>query len=73
MANIMIRKGAEGYVFYMPKRDIEDTIVSMQFDSPECWGGEIRLKNGGVYYIEPQPAPERLPVSLRARRLDGVE
>lgn len=73
MANIMIRKGAEGYVFYMPKRDIEDTIVSMQFDSPERWGGEIRLKNGGVYYIEPQPAPERLPVSLRAKRIDGVE
>ena len=48
MANIMIRKGAEGYVFYMPKRDIEDVIASMEFDSQEKWGGEIRLKNGGV-------------------------
>lgn len=73
MANIMIRKGAEGYIFYMPKRDIEDTIVSMQFDSSEQWGGEIKLKNGGVYYIEPQPVPERFPVSLRAKRIDGVE
>lgn len=73
MANIMIRKGAEGYVFYMPKRDIEDVIASMEFDSPEKWGGEIRLKNGGVYYIEPQPAPERLPFSVRAKRIDGVE
>ena len=62
MANIMIRKGAQGYVFYMPKRDIEDTIVSIEFDSGEKWGGEIRLGNGGVYYIEPQPAPARLPV-----------
>jgi nitrogen fixation protein NifT len=73
MANIMIRKGAQGYVFYMPKRDIEDTIVSIEFDSSEKWGGEIRLGNGGVYYIEPQPAPARLPLSVRARRIDGVE
>jgi nitrogen fixation protein NifT len=73
MANIMIRKGAEGYVFYMPKRDIEDQITSMEFDAPEKWGGEIRLKNGGVYFIEPQPAPERLPYSVRAKRIDGVE
>jgi nitrogen fixation protein NifT len=73
MANIMIRRGNEGYVFYMPKRDIEDKIVSMEFDSPEKWGGEIKLGNGGAYYIEPQPAPERLPYSVRAKRLDGVE
>lgn len=73
MANIMIRRGAAGYVFYMPKRDIEDRISSMEFDAPEKWGGEIRLKNGGVYLIEPQPAPERLPYSVRAKRIDGVE
>jgi len=73
MANIMIRRGAEGYVFYMPKRDIEDAITSMEFDSPEKWGGEIRLKNGGIYFIDPQPAPERLPYSVRAKRIDGVE
>lgn len=73
MANIMIRKGAEGYVFYMPKRDIEDQITSMEFDTPEKWGGEITLKNGGVYFIDPQPAPARLPYSVRAKRIDGVE
>lgn len=73
MANIMIRKGAKGYSFYMPKRDIEDSIVSMEFDTPEKWGGEIKLGNGGCYYIEPQAAPERLPISVRAKRLDGVE
>ena len=57
MANIMIRKSDKGYVFYMPKRDIEDSIVSMEFDTPEKWGGEIKLGNGGIYYIEPQAAP----------------
>ena len=73
MANIMIRRGADGYNFYMPKRDIEDSITSMEFDAPDKWGGEIRLKNGGIYFIEPQPAPERLPYSVRAKRIDGVE
>ncbi len=73
MATIMIRRGAEGYVFYMPKRDIEDQITSMEFDTPEKWGGEIKLKNGGCYFIEPQSAPERLPYSVRAKRIDGVE
>ncbi len=73
MANIMIRRGAEGYVFYMPKRDIEDQITSMEFDTPEKWGGEIKLKNGGCYFIDPQPAPARLPYSVRASRIDGVE
>ncbi|HTH39248.1 MAG TPA: putative nitrogen fixation protein NifT [Rhodocyclaceae bacterium] len=74
MANIMIRKDAAGtYIFYLPKRDLEDTIVSMEFDTPEKWGGEIKLNNGGTYYIEPQAAPARLPLSLRAKRLDAAE
>ena len=73
MANIMIRRSDRGYVFYMPKRDIEDSIVSMEFDTPEKWGGEIKLGNGGAYYIEPQTQPALLPVSLRATRIDGVE
>jgi len=74
MANIMIRRSDKGdYVFYLPKRDLEDNIVSMEFDSPEKWGGEIKLNNGGAYFIEPQPAPERLPYSVRAKRLDAAE
>jgi nitrogen fixation protein NifT len=74
MANIMIQRGSKGeYVFYLPKRDLEDGIVSMEFDTPEKWGGEIKLNNGGSYYIEPQPAPARLPISLRAKRLDAAE
>ena len=48
-------------------------VTLKEFDSPEKWGGEIKLGNGGVYYIEPQAAPARLPYSVRAKRLDGVE
>ena len=74
MANIMIRKGSDGgLVFYLPKRDIEDSISSIEFHTPDKWGGELKLANGGAYYIDPIPAPERLPISLRAKRLDGVE
>jgi len=74
MANIMIRQGDKGeYVFYLPKRDLEDTITSMEFDTPEKWGGEIKLNNGGAYFIEPQAKPERLPYSVRAKRLDAAE
>jgi len=74
MANIMIRRGDKGeYVFYLPKRDLEDSITSMEFDSPEKWGGEIKLNNGGSYYIEPQAAPARLPYSVRAKRLGAAE
>lgn len=74
MANIMISKnGAGELVFYLPKRDLEDTISSIEFDQADKWGGEIRLANGGSYFIEPQAAPARLPVSVRARRLDAAE
>jgi len=74
MANIMIRKNADGELsFYLPKRDLEDSITSIEFDTPEKWGGEITLGNGGVYCIDLQPMPARFPISLRARRLDSPE
>ena len=74
MANIMIRKTAEGALsFYLPKRDLEDEISSIEFDTPEKWGGEIRLANGGAYYIEPMAQPARLPISVRAKRVDAPE
>lgn len=74
MANIMIRQNEAGsLVFYLPKRDLEASIESIEFDSPEKWGGELKLDNGGVYFIEPMAKPARLPVSLRAKRLGAAE
>jgi nitrogen fixation protein NifT len=74
MANIMIRQNAAGgLVFYLPKRDLEASIESLEFDTPEKWGGELKLDNGGSYYIDPIPRPERLPVSVRAKRLGAAE
>ena len=61
-------------MFYLPKRDIEDQITSMEFDTPEKWGGEIRLKQRRhLLHRTAKRAPARLPYSVRARRIDGVE
>lgn len=74
MANIMIRKTEGGGLsFYLPKRDLEDNIVSIEFDSSDKWGGELKLASGGSYYVEPLAAPPRLPISLRARRVEAAE
>ena len=74
MANIMIRQNpAGGLGFYLPKRDLEAAIEAIEFDTPEKWGGELKLENGGSYYIDPIPKPARLPVSVRARRLGAAE
>ena len=74
MANIMIRNAPKGGLsFYLPKRDLEAAIESIEFDTPEKWGGELKLENGGSYYIEPMAKPARLPISLRAKRLGAPE
>ena len=69
MAKIMLRKNDAGQlIFYLPKLDLEETIVSMEHDGPESWGGEIELADGSKYYLEPVEA-EKLPLSGRAKRL----
>jgi nitrogen fixation protein NifT len=74
MANIMIQeKAAGGLVFYLPKCDLEAGIQSIEYDTQEKWGGELKLENGGIYYIDPMPKPGRLPISIRARRLGAAE
>ena len=74
MPNIMIRQSEKGGLsFYLPKRDLEASIESIEFDTPEKWGGELKLDNGGSYYIDPIAKPPRLPISLRAKRLGAAE
>ena len=70
----MIQHGEKGgLVFCLPKRDLEASIESIEFDTPEKWGGELKLDNGGTYYIDPIAKPPRLPISLRAKRLGAAE
>ncbi len=70
MPSVMIRKDAQGAMsMYVAKKDLEENIVSMQFDTPEKWGGEVELADGSRFFLEPlEPAP-RLPITVRAKRL----
>lgn len=68
MPEVMISKGQnDKLVFYVPKKDLEESIESLEFDTPEKWGGEVVLGDGQKYYLEPITEP-KLPITLRAKR-----
>jgi nitrogen fixation protein NifT len=69
MPSVMIRKDASGQMtFYVPKKDLEEKIVSIQHDTPDLWGGEVTLADGSKYFLEPMTTPPHLPITLRAKR-----
>jgi nitrogen fixation protein NifT len=73
MANVMIQYNEAGdFVLYLPKKDLEERITFFEFDSEDKWGGEVRIANGAIYYIEPMPAKPKLPITLRAVRLQAA-
>ena len=44
MPKVMIRKNESGAItFYVAKKDLEETVVSIEFEGPEKWGGEVEL------------------------------
>ena len=55
MAKVMLRVNNDGKtLFYIAKRDMEEIIVDLEFDSDQKWGGNVTLTNGDVWYIEPK-------------------
>lgn len=73
MAKVMLRKRTDGQlVFYVAKKDLEEIVVSMQFDQPDKWGGELELRDGSKYFVEPLEAPPKLPITVNAQRVDSV-
>jgi len=67
----MIRQDDSGKMtLYVAKKDLEDTVVSIEHDTPEKWGGKFTLADGSAYYIEPLDEPPRLPITLRAKRAE---
>jgi nitrogen fixation protein NifT len=65
---LMIRKDSKGTLTgYVPKKDLEEPIVSM--DKPEMWGGLITLGNGWQFDLPAMPADTPLPITVEARRL----
>lgn len=70
MPNVMIRKNETGtLMFYVAKKDLEETIVSLEHEGPESWGGEVELADGSRYYLATLSEPPKLPITLRAKRL----
>lgn len=65
---VMIRKDREGELSaYVPKKDLEEPIVSME--KPEMWGGMVTLANGWQLALPEMAADTRLPITVDARRL----
>lgn len=65
---IMIRKSASGVLFaYVPKKDLEEPIVSME--KAEMWGGLVTLANGWRLELPAMSLDTALPITVEARKL----
>jgi nitrogen fixation protein NifT len=53
MAKVMLRENGGSIYFYVAKKDMEETIESLEFDTQEKWGGEVELSNGETWWFEP--------------------
>lgn len=62
----MLRENDKGEVlFYVAKRDMEEIIETLEFDTEEKWGGNVNLTNGDVWFIE--PGTKNLPDEVNAK------
>jgi len=65
---VMIRKDAKGSLSaYVPKKDLEEPIVSME--QADMWGGVVTLANGWRLELPAMAAETALPITVEARRL----
>ncbi|WP_165227762.1 putative nitrogen fixation protein NifT [Aquisphaera insulae] len=70
MPKVMLRRGRTGrLVFYVAKKDLEDEVVSLEFDRPDKWGGQLELRDGSRYFVEPFDSPPKLPVTVQAQKI----
>jgi nitrogen fixation protein NifT len=67
---VMIRKTPDGKISaYVPKKDLEEPIVSME--KPEMWGGLVTLQNGWKLELPQMAADTKLPITVEARKRGG--
>jgi len=67
MAKVMLRESEGVIYFYVAKKDMEEVIESIEFESDENWGGEVELGNGEVWWIKPEA--KSLPKEVSCKRL----
>jgi nitrogen fixation protein NifT len=66
MAKVMLRENDQGKIlFYVAKKDMEEIISTLEFDSEEKWGGNVNLTNGDVWFIKPDV--KKLPNEVDAK------
>lgn len=64
---VTLRKVADYYEIYVPKKDLEEKVVEMEGDSP--WGGIIKIGNGWKFQMPAMPADTPLPITVDARKI----
>ena len=67
MAKVMLRERGETIYFYVAKKDMEETIKTIEFNDDDKFGGKVTLGNGEEWFID--PAPTKLPREVNAKRL----
>ncbi|MDR2080699.1 MAG: putative nitrogen fixation protein NifT [Campylobacteraceae bacterium] len=67
MAAVMLREEGGNIYFYIAKKDMEETIKTIEFNSEENWGGEVLLSNGQIWWIE--PGVKKLPKEAVCKKL----
>lgn len=67
MAKVMLRENDGKIYFYVAKKDMEEVIEKIEFDSNEKWGGEALLSNGETWWIE--PTKKNLPKEAVCKKL----
>ncbi len=69
MPNVMIRTSDAGeLLFYVAKKDMEETIATVEVDTDAQWGGEVELTDGSRWYIDPISPRPSFPLTLRFKR-----
>jgi nitrogen fixation protein NifT len=67
---VMIRRNSAGELsVYVPKKDLEEPIVSQE--NPDLWGGMVTLANGWELSLPAMAADTTLPITVDARRISG--
>jgi len=68
MAKVMLREDNGQIYFYIAKKDMEETIVTLEFEEETHWGGEVELSNGETWWI--QPGVKNLPKEEVCKKLN---
>ena len=63
---VMIRRVGDALSAYVPKKDLEESVVAVEHES--LWGGWIKLRNGWVLDLPAMDPAPRLPITVNARK-----